>query len=337
MKTSIRRRLVTWTLPLLLIITANAMTPQPAAADVDVYITPGNHTVAGRQWRTACAKYSSQVTRCRAEIKAHQVKLVNGRYANTFGWVFNNLTYKAAPRAHWSNNNLGKTATWTENGRRWYTECDTPQTGFNGCRSYIWATSVVVKGKGFQQIEGWVFNNMVRFSSDKYGEYSGTGNATVTLPKGANEVYVKGDQVGQGTFIVQGVNSRGAVTEVAFTETDSQPDQVGGVIGIVNKDTVRLEVKADGLWFISVHPISIAQDLMTRKSNGTGSEALWYHGPAKQSTLTHTGSSRIVVRTWVGKKSTVVVDTVGAVSTRLNLPAGSTLIQISTDGQWSIT
>ncbi len=337
MKTSIRRRLVTWTLPLLLIVTANAMTPQPAAADVDVYITPGNHTVAGRQWRTTCAKYSSTVTRCRAEIKAHQVKLVKGRYANTFGWVFNNLTYRAAPRATWSNNNLGKTATWTENGRQWYTQCDTATTGYNGCRSYIWATTVVAKGSGFQQIQGWVFNNMVRFSNDAYGMYGGTGNGTVTLPKGATQLYVKGTQgvANTGSFSVRGLDAKGNVTDVAF-DTLLLGSQVGGAIGLVNNTTVKLSVQATGTWSLSVHPFSTAPNVISNRSAGDGPDVLSYDGPARTFAITHTGSSRFVARVWTGQKSTVVADTVGNYSGTTTLPAGNSFVQIETEGSWTV-
>lgn len=58
------------------------------------------------------------------------------------GWAFNNLTYKASPRARWVSNNLGRDAQWVSEGRDWYTECDSPTTGSNGCRSYIWGTAV---------------------------------------------------------------------------------------------------------------------------------------------------------------------------------------------------
>ena len=70
---------------------------QTADAQVDVYITPGKHTVNGRQWSTTWA-YSSNVPRCRTEIWATQVAEKNGRYVTSNGWVFNNLTYKASPR-----------------------------------------------------------------------------------------------------------------------------------------------------------------------------------------------------------------------------------------------
>nr|WP_231980520.1 polysaccharide deacetylase family protein [Tessaracoccus coleopterorum] len=62
------------------------ITAPQARADFDVYTTPGEHTVNGRQWRTWCEPYS-QTARCRTEIRSGGV------------WVFNNLTYLPAPAA----------------------------------------------------------------------------------------------------------------------------------------------------------------------------------------------------------------------------------------------
>ncbi len=41
--------------------------PAPAAAEVDVYTTPGEHLVNGRRWKTECQQYSTTVERCRTE------------------------------------------------------------------------------------------------------------------------------------------------------------------------------------------------------------------------------------------------------------------------------
>ena len=82
----------------------------------------------------------------------------------------NNLTYLPSPRSVWKGNPLGNPGSWTDaSGRQWRTECDTPTTGRNGCRSYLRAdllTEVKVGGKTtFQWVRGkWVFNNIVMFS-----------------------------------------------------------------------------------------------------------------------------------------------------------------------------
>lgn len=133
----------------------------------DVYTTPGTHEVNGRQWKTACEPYSI-TERCRTEIWATQTTYTGGKYVSKSGWVFNNLTYKPSPRAAWKGNPLATPGKHVVNGRQWQTECDTPTTGRNGCRSSILSNAVVAKktpaGWGFQMEERWVLNNIVRFS-----------------------------------------------------------------------------------------------------------------------------------------------------------------------------
>ena len=135
---------------------------------VNVYTTPGTHHVNGRDWKTTCEKYS-QTTRCRTEIIATEVKLVNGTYTHVKGWTFNNLTYLPSDRNLWKGNPLGNKGDYTIAGRQWRTDCDSPATGGNGCRSYILATKIKATPKGagtytYTQSNEWVFNNIVMFS-----------------------------------------------------------------------------------------------------------------------------------------------------------------------------
>lgn len=133
--------------------------PEPGV--VSVY-SQGYYLVdGGRHWRTDCEPYS-QTERCRTEIWASQVVLESGRPVVKTGWMFNNLTYQPSPRSLWAKNPLGYSGEWTAlDGRHWRTECDTPTTGRNGCRSYSYNLVVDVDG---QVKMAWVFNNIVRFS-----------------------------------------------------------------------------------------------------------------------------------------------------------------------------
>lgn len=138
--------------------------PTPAAA-VDVYTTPGEHTVNGRQWKTVCAPYSGTVERCTTEIWATKTTLVNGQPHRENTWVFNNLTYKSSPRATWEPWNILITPGVHESGgRTWRTQCDTEWTGRGGCRSEILGTVVEQKDGRWQNVEKWIFNNVVHIS-----------------------------------------------------------------------------------------------------------------------------------------------------------------------------
>ena len=114
--------------------------PPPAQASVNVYTTPGQHTVNGRQWNTTCEQYDANIERCRSDIKS------GGK------WVFNNLTYLATDRDNWYDNPLARPGKFTSGGREWTTSCNDDWTGKSACRTFL-------KNAG-----KWVFNNVVYFT-----------------------------------------------------------------------------------------------------------------------------------------------------------------------------
>lgn len=154
--------------------------PQPAPSTepkpFDVYTTPGTHSYNGRQWRTSCSAYSTQIDRCWTDIWATQVTYQGGKFVAKNDWYFNNLTYVASPRRLWTTNALGGygkrgplTFTWTSGGRQWKTECDTAVSGRGGCRSYIYGSSITSRldasgNRVYYWTKGWTFNNIVRFT-----------------------------------------------------------------------------------------------------------------------------------------------------------------------------
>lgn len=166
---------------------ASGVTVAQAASPPTVYDTPGGHISGERLWNTECEKYSSNVVRCRTNIWATQVQYVKGRYVSKTGWTFNNLSYLASPRASWAGNNLARTNNrWVSGGKTWRTECDTAVTGKGGCRSYVWTKQVQAKKTGstwsYSNVEGWVFNNLVLFSSVKVPHVSKVPNWVVDCP-----------------------------------------------------------------------------------------------------------------------------------------------------------
>ncbi|MDO5736407.1 MAG: cadherin-like beta sandwich domain-containing protein [Propionibacteriaceae bacterium] len=136
---------------------------------MDLYSTPGFHDVNGRRWYTSCEPYS-QTVRCRTEIWSTQVEYTAGKFVSTTGWHFNNLTYlPQMTRGAWGDNPLANPGTFTSGNRQWRTECDTPETGGNGCRSFIWTPGAIEAQKSstgdthYVRVDKWVFNNIVRF------------------------------------------------------------------------------------------------------------------------------------------------------------------------------
>lgn len=117
-----------------------------------VYMTPGEHLVNGRQWRTTCAAYSSAVDRCVTEIWTRRSEFIRGRWVVVTGWAFNNLTYLPSLPSDWGRNPLARTGQWRDaSGRAWKTECRSAH-----CQTYVWSRP----GAGDWL---WVFNSQVYF------------------------------------------------------------------------------------------------------------------------------------------------------------------------------
>lgn len=182
---TIRRSVVALASAALLAATAVVNAPV-ASADVDVYSTPGYHNINGREWFTKCEPYS-QTTRCRTEIKATVVGYDSAKkqYFQRYGWAFNNLTYLESDWAMWKGNPLAAPGGWTApDGRNWSTECNTAQTGRNGCRSYaqVYVTSYNRATNQYSVNHQWVFNNITRFTP---GTMPADLGSDVTMPDAA--------------------------------------------------------------------------------------------------------------------------------------------------------
>lgn len=134
------------------------------APQMQVYTIPGEHTVAGRKWRTTCENYSA-TARCRTEIWASVIVPNGDGFSTSQGWQFNSLTYRWSDREMWGTNPLANSGTWTDStGRHWRTECDTASTGRGACRSWFFGPTLDASASTPTVWQAWVFNNQVLFS-----------------------------------------------------------------------------------------------------------------------------------------------------------------------------
>lgn len=158
-------------------------TPNMAAADEgSVYTTPGTHFENDRFWQTDCEMYSSQIVRCSTNIWATTFVEHGNKFHNHDAWTFNNLTYLPAPREAWGDNPLANTGSWVgDDGRQWRTECDTANTGSNGCRTYARAHVVSAENGRHVVKHIEVLNNIVQFSN-------GSAAHQTTIPAATTKV-----------------------------------------------------------------------------------------------------------------------------------------------------
>ena len=285
----------------------------PASAAVDIYITPGTHYVNGRVWKTTCGPYSSTIDRCRTDIKSGKA------------FVFNNLTYRAAPRAAWGGNPLGMTSQWSQSGRMWRTECDTALTGYNGCRSFI------MDARGT-----WVFNNMVRFSNDFYLKSWGFGDTVITLPAGVTSGTVSSSYDGDGYFALWTLNGSNGEEELLANEIGRYAGTGAfGHDGYSNAAR-KIQVEADGPWSLVVKPLSTAPKF-SGSISGQQDSVLWYTGPAANVRLTHSGDGYFGVwAAYADGNSDLLANEVGHYSGTRAVRRGPALITIDADGAWSL-
>lgn len=143
------------------VTTTTTVTPGPSG---DIYQTPGLHNSGGRKWLTVCEPYSD-THRCWTYIWGTAIHHVGGdRFVASNEWVFNNLTYVASPRSLWVGNPLATPGTWRDaEGRDWRTDCETEETGRNGCRTWVTTKVAAATGDGYGFVRTEQFNNIVRF------------------------------------------------------------------------------------------------------------------------------------------------------------------------------
>ena len=328
----------------LLLLATSAMvgTPRTAEAAVDIYTTPGYHHVNGRDWYTACAPYSSTITRCETQIKSSQVTFTNGRFVTTTGWFLNNRTYVAAPRVQWAGNPLATPGLHTINGRDWKTECDTPVTGRNGCRSYIWASYIAARktssGYSYYWTQGWRINNIVRFSTGEYLTVSGTGDSVVDLPSGVTKGMITATYSGAGNFIIETLDVGNHFVDLPVNEIGSYSGTTLFGMYDFQEPARRLQVTADTEWRITITPESLAPRISTSITGATDSVFL-YDGPARSMSATYSGSQYFMVGQYPvfdGYGDTLVSRS-GAYNGTFAISAGPSVFEVLADAPWTAT
>ena len=67
--------------------------PRAAWAPFNALVTPGEHTLNGRKWKTECDTAWTGSNGCRSQIWATVPEYRNGRYEMVNKWVFNNIVH----------------------------------------------------------------------------------------------------------------------------------------------------------------------------------------------------------------------------------------------------
>ncbi len=168
--------------------------------------------------------------------------------------------------------------------------------------------------------------------------YSGTGDTIlqIELPAGP-------DSIGIATMAHSG-SSNFAVwsLDANLNQSDLLVNEIGSYAGTVpfNLSTAEritaLEISADGAWTVTLRDVLSIRELPgSSTTTGQGDDVLVYLGDATIADLAHTGDSNFAVWSY-GTSSDLVVNEIGSYTGEVRWPAGTSLIEISANGAWTI-
>jgi hypothetical protein len=174
----------------------------------------------------------------------------------------------------------------------------------------------------------------------KWGTFStltltGQGTDVVELPKAVSAGFIKVSHSGESNFIVHSLKSGLATHEYLVNEIGTYEGSVVFGLGWSKSKTIGFEVEADGDWSITVLSMSKAPTLTT---SGTGTGVFKTTIKARKTVrFAHTGNSNFIVHQYCTTGSTqYLVNEIGSWSGKKIMAAGTCIVDVFADGNWSI-
>lgn len=187
------------------------------------------------------------------------------------------------------------------------------------------------------------FSALQRTMGERYGmfaprNYSGSGDEVIDLGAALDFGIVRADMRGSGNNIVWAMDS-------AREDTDLLVNTIGAhsgtsLFGAMHSQAARyLEVQADGPWSLQVRDIRYAAEF-GGSSSGSVDEVLLYGGAAGTLSASYSGDANFIVlehfRGRYGDESDLLFNEIGAYSGAATLNAGPAVIEVISDGPWSL-
>lgn len=101
------------------------------------------------------------------------------------------------------------------------------------------------------------------------------------------------------------------------------------------EETARLDISADGNWTVTISPLASAKRF-TGSAEGTSDDVLIYEGPVGVAMLSHKGDSNFAVWFYSTSGSDLAANEIGNYTGEAVMPEGPTLVEVETEGKWSI-
>lgn len=163
--------------------------------------------------------------------------------------------------------------------------------------------------------------------------YEGRGNKTIDIDLNEDWLHVaKITHKGTSNFMVDSLDASGQPIDLVVNE-------VGNYTGVRLLDgdrgvPSRLKIRADGSWRVTVM-VATKAPRWTGRASGTGDAILQVDpaDPAVTVRFTHKGRSNTTLQTR-GEKADLLVNEIGRYAGQMQIPTGTTFIDITGDGSW---
>jgi hypothetical protein len=167
---------------------------------------------------------------------------------------------------------------------------------------------------------------------------SGRGDDVVKIPAQylGKPVLLAATHNGSANFIVEALDSSNQTADVAVNEIGVFRGMVA--LNFRSGEGVSLKVKADGAWTLTFKSPTTALGF-DRSASGHGDEVLLYTGTSGVAAISHRGKANFIVETYGtdGQLDDIPVNEIGNYDGRVPVGAGTLLVAVHADGNWTIT
>ena len=262
-----------------------------------------------------------------AESSSHSVPKVVGWTASNAAAALHShgfgYTFKAA-----KHKKVSKPSQWTVTGQ-------SPKPGAHATSgTKVVLTVIPTKVYIAQGVRSFYAQDYGTFTSR---EYSGSNTGTIVLPTGVAALTVKSVFSGSGAFTITELGSGGIPTGrtlVSATDSFSGYDAVG--LEQPKVPTTELTVNGNGDWRITLIPIAAAP-IISLPVSATGDHVYLYSGAAAMWTVSSPGPTTYILdQISSSSYPNLAVNESGNYAGRIALQPGPSVIEIHSNGPWSI-
>jgi hypothetical protein len=170
-------------------------------------------------------------------------------------------------------------------------------------------------------------------------EFFGSGDLTIELELPKN----RANSVGIASIAHTGSGDFSIWTLYENQERQQLLRKIGNYTGTVlfkpleGAPIFAFEIVADGPWTVTLRdPRSLEEIKQGSVATGQGDEVLFYNGESTVATVSHEGKRNFSLRSGIFTSSVLLVKGIGSFSGQVPLRAGPVMIEMRTNGVWTI-